>query len=523
MQPTENLLPSDFDRDIAHFTDRQMDVCTALDQHYKFILYGGALGGGKSYLLRWIAVRILFRLFGKYGLRNVPVMLACEDYPTLKDRQISKIITEFKSWLGTYHDDHKAYGKCFILAPDYGAGVICLRNLDDASKYQSAEFAAILVDELTKNTHDVFTDLRMRLRWPGVPDAECAFIGGTNPGGVGHNYCKAYWLDKTYPPEFIAPTDYRPMFKYIPSKATDNPHLDPAYWVMLNTLPENLRQAFRDGSWDIFQGQAFTFMRDTHCILPIPIPAHAQIYTTFDWGFGAPFSWGWWWVDNDGRGYRFSEFYGWNGTPNQGLRWEDSRIADEIIKRETELAKQYKIDFTQAIRKAGPDCFQKKPDYKGGGQGPSTAEIFASKGIYLSPGDANRQLKLRQFRERLKIPLDANGQQNGLPMLVAYNNCDQFIRTIPNIGTHKTKPEEIDDKGEDHMFDEACHFCMARPIALTPPVPKKLLSDLRIDAVEKPDVDTFEQYALNEKIIDDIYWDQQQSPKGRYYSDVDGR
>jgi hypothetical protein len=102
-------------------------------------------------------------------LKYVQVMLACEDYPSLKDRQIGKMAREFPSWLGTMYVDHKEYGRCFILAEEFGCGVICLRNLDDPAKYQSAEFASILVDELTKNDLNTFTDLRMRLSGLGFP------------------------------------------------------------------------------------------------------------------------------------------------------------------------------------------------------------------------------------------------------------------------------------------------------------------------------------------------------------------
>ena len=510
----------DFDLDIAEFTDRQLEVCTALDDGYKFILYGGALGGGKSYLLRWIAVRILFKIFSKYGLTNVPVMLASEDYPTLKDRQISKIIREFPAWLGNYHDDHKAHGKCFILAPEYGSGIICLRNLDDPSKYQSAEFAAILVDELTKNPLQTFTDLRMRLRWPGIPDRECAFIGATNPGGIGHSYCKAYWIDKTFPPEFIEPIDYRPLFQFIPSKADDNPHLDASYWQVLSTLPEQLRKAFRDGSWEIYLGQAFTFTRLAHVLKkPIPIPRYAPLYSTFDWGFGAPFSWQWWWVDADGRGYMFSEFYGWNGTPNQGLRWEDSRVAREIKKKEAELAERYNISFDKCIRLAGPDCFQKKPDYKGGGQGKSTAEEFSAYGIHLQPGDPSRSLKIRQFRERIRIPEDGT-----MPMLMVYPECDSFIRCIPDIPVDKNNPEEVDTKAEDHEFDAACHFCMARPISLKVPEPAKDAAQKHIEQIMKGTSRGYEETVLREQHMQNLMLNREKSrSEGRTYSDVDGR
>jgi phage terminase large subunit len=144
-----------FDSDVAKFTDRQMEAVRRLDSGtVKFLLYGGALGGGKSYFLRWILVRLLMTWFQTKGLRRVQVMLACEDYPSLKDRQLSKIGSEFPLWLGKSSSDHKDYGRCFILNDEYGGGVLCFRNLDDSSKYQSAEFAAIAVDELTKNDVD---------------------------------------------------------------------------------------------------------------------------------------------------------------------------------------------------------------------------------------------------------------------------------------------------------------------------------------------------------------------------------
>ncbi|MDP2363652.1 MAG: hypothetical protein Q8M94_07775, partial [Ignavibacteria bacterium] len=483
-----------FERDVANFTPRQMDAVAALKFGLiKFLLYGGALGGGKSYFLRWIAVWLLMRFSLIKGLKWVQVMLACEDYPSLKDRQLSKIAREFPTWLGKSHSDHKDYGRCFILEPEYGNGVICFRNLDDASKYQSAEFAAILVDELTKNDYDTFTFLRTRLRWPGLLDIECPFIGGTNPGGIGHSFCKQIWMDKIFPDEFIQPIDYRSQFAYIPSKADDNPYLDSSYWAMLSTLPVHLRKAFKDGDWDCFVGQVFQeWAPPIHVIQPLPIPAHSQIYMTFDWGFGAPFSTGWWWVDGDGRIYRFAEWYGWNGTPNTGLRLADTEIAKTIIEKEKALG----LENRNIIRLAGPDCFQKRPDYKGGGQGPSTDEVFAKYKLFLSPGDASRILKIRQFHERLRIPRDDNGEINGLPMLQVYNTCEHFVRTIPNLVVAANNPEEIDTAGEDHVFDEACHICMSRPIILNPPKTLKSLAAIRIDSLKKPITDDYQDYAI---------------------------
>lgn len=449
-----------FNRDLAKFTERQLAAVTAAESH-KFVLYGGALGGGKSYFLRWYAVRRLIWL-AKNGFKNASGMIACENYPALKDRQLQKVSLEFPPWLGRRSADHKDYGNCFILDEEYGGGVICFRNLDDTSKYQSAEFAFIFVDELTKNDYDTFTFLRSRLRWKGLPDNECIFVGATNPGGVGHGWCKQLWMDRDFPQEWTHPIDFRDQFVYVPSKADDNPHLDEAYWAQLQTLPQNLRKAFRDGDWNIFVGQAFPdFSMQKHVIPEQPVPPGAPLYMTYDWGFGKPFSIGWWWVDGDGRVYRFAEWYGWNGTADEGLRIADSEVAEGIKKREDELG----ISGREIIRLAGHDCFAKRPDYKGGGQGPSTAEVFGEHGIYLVVGDPTRELKIRQFRERLRI----REEDGDRPMMVVYDTCRQFLRTIPNLVMDENKVEDIDTKTEDHIYDEACLICMARPLSAPKP------------------------------------------------------
>lgn len=455
-----------FNRDLANFTPRQLEALAATDSH-KYVLFGGALGGGKSYFLRWFGARRLMQLF-QWGFPKAVGMLACEDYPALKDRQISKIEVEFPAWLGRLHTDHKAYGRCFILEEEYGGGVLCLRNLDDTSKYQSAEFAFVLVDELTKNAYEKFTFLRSRLRWSGLPDNKCIFVAATNPGGIGHSWVKQFWMDKDFPPEWVSPIDFRGQFAYIPSKADDNPNLDAAYWATLQTLPENLRKAFRDGDWNIFLGQAFPdFSKQTHVIPWREIPPGAPLYMTYDWGFGKPFSIGWWWVDGEGAVYRFAEWYGWNGTADTGLRLSDSEVATGIREREKNLG----IDGREIVRLSGHDCFSKRPDYKGGGQGPSTAEVFAQHGLFLVCGDPTRNLKIRQFRERIRIPKDGEDSSHpGRPMLYVYDSCkDGFIRTIPNLIMDERNIEDVDTTGEDHVYDEACLICMARPVKMPGP------------------------------------------------------
>src|SRR4030067_3636312 len=84
---------------IDHFSEKQRQATDAVFLK-DFVLYGGARGGGKSFWLRWIAIVLMLYWHKVKGLRNVRVGLFCENYPSLKDRQIGKIMADFPLWLG---------------------------------------------------------------------------------------------------------------------------------------------------------------------------------------------------------------------------------------------------------------------------------------------------------------------------------------------------------------------------------------------------------------------------------------
>lgn len=221
--------------EMCGFTPKQWLATEAADAH-KFTLFGGARGPGKSYWLRWYCLRFLLRCASS-GLRNVRVMLASEDYPSLYERQISKVEVEFPAWLGRYHVSRSE----FRLAPTYGGGTIAFRNLDDATKYMSAEFALMAVDEITKNPEKVFHILRGSLRWPGMPETK--LIAASNPAP---NWVREYWLEHNLPKEMQGQEE---RFAFVPALAVENPHLTEEYWDDLNSIPGALGRAWRHGDW----------------------------------------------------------------------------------------------------------------------------------------------------------------------------------------------------------------------------------------------------------------------------------
>jgi len=264
-------------------TERQREAFRASDTH-RFTLYGGAGGGGKSYFLRWWCLRQLLRLYANTGIEGIRVGLFSMDYPTLTDRQISRINREFPGWLGALRKT-QSDGYNFQLLPEFGGGTIALRNLDDPSKYRSAEFAAIAVEELTENTKETFDDLRFRLRWPGV--SRPCFVGATNPGGTGHHWVKDFWIDHKFPKEL---QPFANEFAYVPAKVLDNPHITQDYYKDLLSLPDAKRRALAEGDWSIPEGQYFTnFERNERKVHPnvcgqIVKPWWPK-WISMDWGF----------------------------------------------------------------------------------------------------------------------------------------------------------------------------------------------------------------------------------------------
>lgn len=265
-------------------TPKQLECFQSTDK-YTLTLYGGAAGGGKSYMLRWWCIRQLLKRFNETGIQGLVCGLFSMDYPTLQDRQISKIANEFPDWLGCVKRTEKE-GLCFFVKPEFGGGRIALRNLADPSSYKSAEFCDIAVEELSENKRDVFEDLVLfRLRSPGIDRP--AFLAATNPTGVGLQWIKKLWIDRKFPEEL---KHLAHEFNYVPALLQDNPHLGQNYRDRLRGLPEKKRKALLEGDWTVPEGQYFTNFeaseRQVHpSILSQIIKPWWPKWISQDWGF----------------------------------------------------------------------------------------------------------------------------------------------------------------------------------------------------------------------------------------------
>jgi len=417
--------------EMANFTPKQLEADKLLDK-YKYFLYGGAKGGGKSRWERWELLKLLLKAFN-LGFTNVKAGLFCEDYPTLLDRQVNKIEAEFPRWLGRLGGD-KINGLAFKLHPEYGGGALLLRNLDDPSKYDSAEFAFIGVDELTKNKEQVFTQLRTILRWPGMDWVK--FIAGTNPGGVGHSWVKKHFIDKTYSPNETE----KDQFGFLQVKVGDNPYNSPAYIQQLNSIAdERLRKAYRDGNWDTFEGQYFGEWDSAVHVIPYFGMPFGRKYLCMDYGWTAPTAVYWACINGDKQRIHYKELYKTKMTP--------ATVAKEIIamtncKEEMRDIEGMFCDPSMWTSKAGED---------------SVANIIkeefakANFSVKLIPANNDRIAGALKMREGLKPYIGHNGKMTANMLFT--DNCIEAKRTIPNLVFLKRNPEDWDTTGEDHSGD----------------------------------------------------------------------
>src|SRR4051812_21028293 len=180
-------------------------------------------------------------------------------------------------------------------------------------------------------------------------------IWTANPGGVGHNWYKARYVD---PAPALTPfydSMQRTWRVFIPSRLEDNPKLaanDPDYWMRVQAAANgrtDLVKAWRYGDWDVVAGGMFddVWRASHHVIEPFQIPYHWRVDRSFDWGSSKPFSVGWW-AESDGtqapngrvypRGtlFRITEWYGWNGQPNVGVKMLAVDVAKKIVETEKE-------------------------------------------------------------------------------------------------------------------------------------------------------------------------------------------
>ena len=425
------------------------------------VLYGGAAGGGKSDALLVEALR-------QVHIPHYTALILRKTVPQLSElidrsRQIYSVAFPKANYNSTEHVWRFPSGAKI----HFGS----MQYVKDRINYQGKRYDFIAFDELTHFTWEEYSYMFSRNR-PSGAGTRVYIRATTNPGGVGHGWVKERFITPAPPLTPITDTysvvspsgevvEMKRQRVFVPSTVFDNEILlknNPEYLASLAMLPEAEKKALLYGDWDSFDGQVFTEwrndsahyddMRFTHVVAPFRIPRHWQIYRGFDFGYTRPFSVGWYACDGDGRLFRIREYYVCTGRPNQGVRFEPSRIAEEIRSIEEN---DPNIRGRRIIGIADPSIFD-------GSRGRSVAEIMEKSGVFWRAGDNSRISGKMQYHYRFAF------DREGVPMLYIFNTCKNFIRTVPSLCYDTLNVEDIDTSSEDHIYDECRYVLMHIPI-----------------------------------------------------------
>ncbi|MBR4537226.1 MAG: phage terminase large subunit [Clostridia bacterium] len=425
----------------------------------KYVIFGGARGGGKSWAVRFKAVLMCAKYAG------IRIMIMRRSYPELLENHIKplrSLLNGVAAYNGTEHEFRWPNGSIIKF-------MYC-ENDKDLMRIQGHEYDVICIDEATQMTEEQVKAIMACVR--GTNGFPKRMYMTCNPGGPGHQYIKRLkegrFLDSEKPEDYI----------FIQSLVTDNKALmkeQPDYIEQLKALPPKRRDAWLYGNWDVFEGQVFEEFRDdpehyldkknTHVIAPFEPPPGWRIYRSFDWGYAKPFSCAWWAVDYDGVFYRILELYGCRkdhgqDIPNEGVKWVDDEIFGEIARMEREHP-WLKGKRIRGV--ADPSIWAGEET---GASRYNTAEKY---GVYFDKGNNDRIPGWMQCHYRLSF------DQNGYPMMYVFNTCRAFIRTIPLLCYDEHRIEDVDSKLEDHVADEWRYFCMMNPIKPKAKAPEKVI------------------------------------------------
>lgn len=371
---------------------RQMEFFNAST---KYVAYGGARGGGKSWALRRKCILLALKYQG------IRILILRRTLQELRENHTLPMRRELDGFA-----IFKAEEKAFYFPNSSRIKLGYLRDDGDLNQYQGQEYDIICIDEATQFSELQFSCLNACLRG-GNPSHPKRFYLTCNPGGVGHAWVKRLFIAKEYR-NGENPDDYT----FIPAKVFDNEFLlktNPDYLHQLESLPEELRRAWLYGEWDVFAGQFFAeFNRNIHVVKPFEVPENCLKYFVIDYGLDM-LAGLWIAVSQTGRAYVYREIY------KPGL--VVSSAAKEIKAAE-------KDDEDIFVRIAPPDLWGRAKD-----SGKSVIEIFAENGLYFCKVNSDRRQGWMALREWLKPEKSIDGTMKA--RLCISENCQNLIRTLP--------------------------------------------------------------------------------------------
>ena len=390
------------------------------------VLFGGAAGGGKSY--GQLVDALIFAL--KYPKSKQAIFR--RTFPELEKSIIRTAMEIFPRDQWTYNaSSHTGrFNNGSIIDFSY------LANDNDVYQYQSAEYDVIRFDELTHFTEFQYTYLHSRVR--GANGYPKQLKSSTNPGGVGHQWVKARFIDPMPPNEVYTDPKSGTTRVFIPSKVDDNIFLmdsDPEYKKRLEHLSEAQKKALLHGEWDIYEGQYFPeFNREIHVCEPFDIPSDWRRYRAFDYGLDM-----------------FACLWVAVSPSREIFVYKEIAQKNMLISEAATAALNFTDDSEQIYcTLAPPDMWSRSQE-----SGRSKADLFYESGLTLTKSSNNREAGWLAIKEMLAVKTDQ-------PRLKIFRNCTELIKCLPALLIDEKKPTDCSTEPHEitHVPDALRYFAV---------------------------------------------------------------
>ena len=374
------------------------------------VLFGGAAGGGKSY--GQMVDALLFALRYPHSRQLVLRRTFPELDKSLIRTSLALFPREIYSFNSSSHTGKFKNGSII----DFG---YCATE-NDVYQYQSAEYDVIRFDELTHFTEAQYVYLISRVR--GANPYPKQIKSSTNPGGVGHGWVKARFVDAAERGRAFVGRDGMSRI-FIPALLDDNRFLsrgDPDYKRRLLALPDRERRALLHGDWDIFEGQYFTeFSADKHVIEPFEIPSGWRKFRTIDYGLDR-LACLWIAVSTERHFYVYREYC------------ESDLPISEAARAITERTPKNEDVYATL---APPDLWSRSQE-----TGRSKAALFSEFGINFTKTSNDREAGWLSLKELLR------GDE---PRLKIFSVCTEIIKCLPALQIDKIRTSDCATEPHD--------------------------------------------------------------------------
>lgn len=452
------------------------------------IFFGGARGGGKTYafILDWI------RHQETWGSRAKGIFFR-RSYPELEDA-VDKA-KELLQPLGARFNDQK---KTFVMKNGASLKMRFMDRDSHADLYQGHEYNWMGFDE-AEHWPSIAPIKKLKACLRSAKGVTLRFLIAANPGGVGHNWLKARYIDPAKPLKPHRDPETGEWLVFIPSRVTDNLILmanDPKYVNRLRGAgPAWLVRAWLFGDWDVTAGGMFddVWRRDTHVLEPFVIPPTWKVDRSFDWGSSKPFSVGFW-AESDGtpailpdgeqrtfpKGtiFRIGEIYGWNGKADEGCKKLAVEVARDIKEAEHWLFDP--ADYEYLYPRHRKPTIQPGPgdnaifDVQNGQSIAKDMELAGVRWTRSDKSPGSRKAGWEMLRKLMKagLEVDKTGIVTGpkigpmeQPGFFCFSTCTHWLRTVPSLPRDQKNLDDVDTKAEDHAGDETRYRVQTKKVS----------------------------------------------------------